>query len=228
MLKLKRINKAYDAGGRSIQILKEIDLHVHIHEFVSIMGSSGAGKSTLLNIMGLLDLRYEGQYWIDNKVMAGISETKAAKLRNQFIGFIFQSFHLIPFKTAQENVALPLSYQNVPRKKRSSAAYDYLSHVGLKDRARHYPSQLSGGEQQRVAIARAMITKPKVILADEPTGALDSKTSEEIMRLFREINQSGVTIVVITHEKEIAALCDRTIQLKDGTIISDGKTDVNV
>jgi putative ABC transport system ATP-binding protein len=221
MLRLKNIQKNYFSGDRSIPILQGIDLNIRPGSLVSIMGPSGAGKSTLLHIMGLLDLDFQGRYWINGQQINRLSETKAAHLRNQFIGFIFQSFHLIPFKTALENVALPLYYQKVARRKRLQIALEYLDRVGLKKRASHHPAQLSGGEQQRVAIARAMITNPRIILADEPTGALDSKTSNEIMTLFKKMNSSEIAIVVITHEKEIAAQCDRIINLRDGRIISE-------
>lgn len=221
MLTLQNIKKNYLSGDRTIPILQGIDLTIRPGALVSIMGPSGAGKSTLLHIMGLLDLSFDGKYWINGQLIQGLSETNAAHLRNRLIGFIFQSFHLIPFKTAQENVALPLYYQKVTRRKRLKTALEYLDRVGLKTRASHYPAQLSGGEQQRVAIARAMITQPRIILADEPTGALDSRTSQDIMKLFKEINRSEVAVAIITHEKEIATMCDRIINLRDGRIISE-------
>lgn len=218
MLQLDKIAKACKSGERFISILNGIHLEICFAELVAIMGPSGAGKSTLLHIMGLLDLDYDGEYWIDGQRVKGLSETKAARYRNQFFGFVFQSFNLIPFKTAAENVALPLFYKNVPHRERSTAAGVLLEQVGLKTRKSHFPDQLSGGEQQRVAIARALAAKPKVILADEPTGALDSRTTSEIMHLLREINQSGVAVVIVTHEKEVADCCDRIILLKDGMI----------
>lgn len=221
MLKLENISKTYRSGERLIPVLSDIDLAIEKGEFVSIMGSSGAGKSTLLHIMGLLDLSYEGKFWLDGQLVTNLSETRAAKLRNESIGFIFQSFHLLAFKTARDNVALPLLYRRMPPKERLKVADHYLDRVGLTDRAQHFPPQLSGGEQQRVAIARAMATKSKVIFADEPTGALDSKRTEDIMGLFKTINQSGVTIVIITHEKDIALKCHRIIRIKDGRIIGD-------
>ena len=221
MLQLFEIAKTCKSGDRFISILNGIDLNISPAEFVAIMGSSGAGKSTLLHIMGLLDLNFNGEYRIDGHLVNGLSETRAARYRNRFFGFIFQSFNLIPFKTAAENVTLPLLYKNVPHRKRTTIASALLARVGLKDRRSHYPDQLSGGEQQRVAIARALATQPKVVLADEPTGALDSRTTLEIMHLFREINDSGVAVVIVTHEKEVAECCDRIIYLKDGEIEKD-------
>ena len=220
MIQLKGINKSYKVGQHSLQVLKNVNLHIKSGEMVSIMGSSGSGKSTLLNILGILDEYDSGEYLLDGQIIRGMSETKAAKHRNKMIGFIFQSFNLISFKNAVENVALPLYYQGMSRKKRNALALEYLDRVGLKDWAEHMPSEMSGGQKQRVAIARALISKPKIILADEPTGALDSKTSEDVMKLLRKINQEGITIIIVTHEIDIADATDRNIVLKDGEVMT--------
>lgn len=220
MLSLKNIRKSYQIGQNSIEVLKGIDLFIEEGDFVSIMGSSGSGKSTLLNIMGILDDYTIGEYHLDNVLIKNLSQKQAAMYRNQFIGFVFQSFNLLPFKTAAENVALPLYYQKVPRKERHAKAVDFLDKVGLKDWANHHPSEMSGGQKQRVAIARALISDPKIILADEPTGALDTKTSYGVMDLFQTVNDEGKTLLLVTHEEDIAAKTRRTIRLRDGLIIS--------
>jgi putative ABC transport system ATP-binding protein len=218
MLSLKGIDKSYVTGRNRLHVLKSVDLDIEAGEMVSIMGASGSGKSTLMNVLGLLDGYDAGAYRLDGRLMKDLSETKAAVHRRQLIGFVFQSFNLIPFKTAAENVALPLYYQGVSRRSRLAAAREELAKVGLEDRAEHRPSEMSGGEQQRVAIARALAAKPKLVLADEPTGALDSATSHEIMRLLQRVNEEGVTVVVVTHERDVAAMTGRIIRLKDGRV----------
>lgn len=219
VIELRDINKYYQTGNTRLHVLKDINLHIGAGELVSIMGSSGSGKSTLLNILGILDHYDSGEYFLNGTLIRSLSEKQAARYRNELIGFIFQSFHLLGFKNAVENVALPLYYQGVKRKERNRLAVEYLEKVGLGDRTDHLPSQLSGGQQQRVSIARALISQPKLILADEPTGALDSKTSLDVMALFREVNKLGITVVIVTHEDDIANMCDRIIELKDGVII---------
>lgn len=221
MIRIKNLHKSYPIGKDKLHVLKGIDLHIREGEFVSIMGSSGSGKSTLLNIVGLLDVHDSGDYYLNDQLIKGLNEKKAAILRNKFLGFVFQSFNLISYKTALENVALPLYYAGVGRKERQKIALEYLDKVGLKDWASHLPSELSGGQKQRVAIARALVTKPKVVLADEPTGALDSTTTDSVMDLLKDINDEGMTVFVITHEEEVAAQTKRVVRLKDGIIISD-------
>ena len=218
LIELKDVNKTYN-NGQPLHVLKGITLDIDRGEFVSIMGASGSGKSTLLNILGILDNYDTGEYYIDGKLIKNLSEKQAADYRNHMIGFIFQSFNLIGFKTAVENVELPLFYQGVSRAKRHQLAMEYLERLGLADWAKHYPNEMSGGQKQRVAIARALITHPKIILADEPTGALDSKTSEEVMQLLGRLNrEEGVTIIVVTHESGVANCTDKIIHIKDGII----------
>ena len=220
MIELSQITKSYTTGSQALQVLKGVDMRVDAGEMVAIMGSSGSGKSTLLNILGLLDAYDGGTYALDGKDMAGLTERRAAELRREMLGFVFQSFNLIHFKSAAENVALPLYYQKVPRKERTRRSHELLERVGLLDWADHLPSQMSGGQKQRVAIARALAAKPSVILADEPTGALDSTTSTDVMALLKELNAEGMTMVVVTHESDIASACGRTIRLKDGLVES--------
>ncbi|WP_243349118.1 ABC transporter ATP-binding protein [Parabacteroides sp. FAFU027] len=217
MIVLENINKTY-INGSPLHVLKGIDLNIEQGDFVSIMGASGSGKSTLLNILGILDNYDAGDYFLNGKLIKNLSESKAAEYRNRMIGFIFQSFNLISFKNAMENVALPLYYQNISRKKRNSIAMEYLDRLGLKDWATHLPNQLSGGQKQRVAIARALISNPQIILADEPTGALDSVTSSEVMKILSEVNRQGMTMIIVTHEAEVSAHTNRIIHLKDGVI----------
>ncbi len=217
MIRINNIHKTYN-NGTPLHVLKGIDLHIEKGEFVAIMGASGSGKSTLLNILGILDDYDEGDYFLNGQLIKNLSETHAANYRNRMIGFIFQSFNLIPFKNAIENVALPLFYQGISRSKRNALALEYLDKFGLKDWAHHYPNELSGGQKQRVAIARALITRPQIILADEPTGALDSKTSVEVMQILKDLHKEGMTIIVVTHESGVAYQTEKIVHIKDGII----------
>jgi len=227
MIRIENLHKSYPMGNRSLHVLKGLDFNVEEGELVAIMGSSGSGKSTLLNILGMLDNYDDGSYTLGDVLIKKMDETKAAKYRNKFLGFVFQSFNLINYKNALENVVLPLYYQGVSRKEREEKALKYLDDVGLKEWANHLPAELSGGQKQRVAIARAMVGEPKVLLADEPTGALDSKTSKEVMDLIQKINKAGKTILVVTHEEDIAQMCSRIVRLKDGVIVEDKKIKQN-
>jgi putative ABC transport system ATP-binding protein len=218
MIQLNNVHKSYAVGSNSLHVLKGIDLEIKQGEFVSIMGSSGSGKSTLLNILGILDNYDKGSYYLNGTLIKNMSEKQAARFRNELVGFVFQSFNLISFKNAMENVALPLYYQGVPRKKRNKIAMEYLDRMGLSDWATHMPNEMSGGQKQRVAIARSLISQPKIILADEPTGALDTTTSYEVMEILKEINENGITVIIVTHEHDIAAMTQKIIRLKDGHI----------
>lgn len=220
MIRVRSLEKAYPLGGKPLPVLRSVDLDVADGEYVSIMGSSGSGKSTLLNVLGILDSYDAGTYHLGDLLVKDLTEAVAAEYRNRFIGFVFQAFHLLPFKTALENVALPLYYAGVSRRERLRRAHGMLERVGLADRLDHYPSQLSGGQKQRVAIARSLVTRPRVVLADEPTGALDSATTAEILDLMSELHAEGTTIVVVTHEAEVARRTQRTIVLEDGRVAS--------
>ncbi len=219
MIRLRDVNKTYHVGGRPLRVLDHLDLDIQRGELVAIMGSSGSGKSTLLNILGILDAYDSGTYHLDDVLVRNLDERTAARYRNELIGFVFQSFHLLPFKNAVENVALPLYYQRVARREREARSRAALERVGLLPWADHLPSELSGGQKQRVAIARSLITQPRIVLADEPTGALDSQTSAEIMDLLTEVHRDGMTVVVVTHEPDIAAACARTIRMVDGRVV---------
>ncbi|MCB9744805.1 MAG: ABC transporter ATP-binding protein [Alphaproteobacteria bacterium] len=223
LIRLRQISKAYQVGGRPLPVLQELDLDIHEGELVSIMGSSGSGKSTLLNILGVLDRYDSGSYHLGDTLIRDLSEREAARIRSRDIGFVFQSFNLLPTKTAAENVALPLYYQQISRRQRMERALEMLGRMGLADWAEHLPTQLSGGQKQRVAIARALVSQPKVILADEPTGALDTTTSYTIMDLLEEVHAEGITIIVVTHENDIAARTKRIIRLRDGQIVDDAQ-----
>ena len=228
MIKIDKLHKSYEMGSSSLHVLKGIDFNVEAGELVAIMGSSGSGKSTLLNILGMLDNADDGTYDLDEMRIENLDEKTAAEYRNKFLGFIFQSFNLINYKSALENVALPLYYKGLKRKDRQKIALEYLDKVGLKNWSTHHPSELSGGQKQRVAIARALASNPKVLLADEPTGALDSTTSMEVMALIQKINNEGKTILVVTHEHDIAMMCKRVVNLKDGVIVEDKKVKQNI
>lgn len=223
IIRLTDINKTYP-GAVPLHVLKGINLEIEKGEFVSIMGASGSGKSTLLNIIGILDNYDTGEYILDDTLIKNLSENRAAELRNRMIGFVFQSFNLINYKNAVENVALPLYYQGVPRRRRNVMAMEQLERMGLSDRAHHLPSEMSGGQKQRVAIARALITNPSIILADEPTGALDSQTSKEVMNVFRSLNEQGMTIVLVTHDPGVGAQTNRIIRISDGNIVTPTPT----
>ena len=224
MIRLVNLEKSYPMGAKRLRVLKSLNSEIATGEFVAIMGASGSGKSTLLNILGILDSYDSGEYWLDGKLIKNLSARQAAQYRNRMIGFVFQSFNLLGFKTAVENVALPLYYQGVSRRKRNAIALEYLDKVGLKPWANHLPNEMSGGQKQRVAIARALIAQPSFILADEPTGALDSQTSQEVMDLFKQLHGEGMTLIVVTHEHDVAAQAQRIIRLKDGQIVT-GETE---
>lgn len=220
MINISKLNKYYHVGSRPLHVLKDLSFEAEAGEMIAVMGSSGSGKSTMLNILGILDAYDSGDYYLNGLLIKNLSEKRAAEYRNRFLGFVFQSFNLIPFKNAVENVALPLYYQGMSRKQRLIKSDEMLERVGLLDWRTHLPSELSGGQKQRVAIARALVSEPKLILADEPTGALDSTTSGEVLSLLKEVNKQGMTIIIVTHEKEIAEGTHRIVNLKDGEIIT--------
>jgi len=223
MIEINNLSKSYQIGEKQLKVLDNVSILIQRGELVSIIGKSGSGKSTLLNMIGMLDNYDSGEYWFDKNLINNVSESDAAHYRNKYIGFVFQTFHLIGTKTALDNVALPLMYKGIGKKERSIAAEKMLKKVGLGDRIHHLPNELSGGQKQRVAIARALVTNADLILADEPTGALDSKTSQEIMELLREINREGKTVLIVTHEAEIANSCDRKIEIVDGQIVKNNE-----
>jgi putative ABC transport system ATP-binding protein len=226
VLRLEKVNKYYRVGTHSLHVLRDVDFEVADGELVSIMGASGSGKSTLLNILGILDDYDSGEYWLGDTLIKDLSEKKSANYRNRFLGFVFQSFNLLPFKTAMENVALPLYYQGVSRRRRNQEAMKYLERVELADWADHTPAEMSGGQKQRVAIARALIGKPRMILADEPTGALDVRSTNDVMALFERLNQErGITIMIVTHEPEVAAHAKRIVTFRDGRVVDDRPTE---
>ena len=228
MIEIRQLHKSYRTEALSLHVLKGIDLKIASGEYVSIMGASGSGKSTLLNILGILDTYDSGEYYLNGTLIRNLSETQAALYRNEMIGFVFQSFNLINFKNALENVALPLYYKKVSRKKRNIIALEHLDRMGLKDWAHHMPNEMSGGQKQRVAIARALISNPKIILADEPTGALDSKTTVEVMEVLTNLNSEGITTIIVTHEPSVADATNRIIHLKDGMIEYETRKDNGV
>jgi putative ABC transport system ATP-binding protein len=220
VLRLEKVNKYYRVGTHSLHVLRDIELEVADGEFVAIMGASGSGKSTLLNILGILDDYDSGDYWLGDTLIRNLTERKAANYRNRFIGFVFQSFNLLPFKTALENVALPLYYQGITRRKRNQIATQYLERVGLRDWAEHTPAEMSGGQKQRVAIARALFNSPTLLLCDEPTGSLDSETGKEVIDFFRELNaKDGVTLLIVTHERRVSSVAKRVIAMRDGMLV---------
>lgn len=221
IIKIRKLCKIYTMGAEKIHALRDVDLDVNLNEYVALMGPSGSGKSTLMNLLGCLDTPTSGEYYLKNELVSAMEDTQLAEIRNKLIGFVFQTFNLLPRMTALDNVALPLVYSGISKNERRKRAEEVLSIVGLADRMNHKPNELSGGQRQRVAIARALINNPAIILADEPTGNLDSKTSEEIMQIFHQIHQNGNTIIIVTHEPDIAEYARRTVRLRDGKVESD-------